>query len=166
MRSGSGCRPEVDGRNHWPRSAERLLPAADPDALSSRVRRRVEGFRLSCGRDARRRQEADRVTEHIVRQVKPSSGIWPNGSTDRRSAAAHQSGANVVRWNVGRASSAQHEFLWQEGHTAQATRPTAGTMTGASCTDVDWIHAQVLPGRVIVGRKTAHGEGSRGRRTR
>lgn len=65
--------------------------------------------------------------------------------------------ANVVRWEMRpRAFLRTTEFLWQEGHTAHATREEALKMVYAMLNEYKQLAEELLAIPVIVGEKTPH----------
>ena len=65
--------------------------------------------------------------------------------------------ANVVRWEMRpRAFLRTTEFLWQEGHTAHATREEALKMVKAMLNEYKELAETLLAIPVVVGEKTAH----------
>ncbi|MBM3894566.1 proline--tRNA ligase [Candidatus Dependentiae bacterium] len=65
--------------------------------------------------------------------------------------------ANVVRWEMRpRAFLRTTEFLWQEGHTAHATREEALKMVHAMLNEYKELAENLLAIPVVVGEKTAH----------
>jgi prolyl-tRNA synthetase len=65
--------------------------------------------------------------------------------------------ANVVRWEMRpRAFLRTTEFLWQEGHTAHATREEAMTMVYNMLNEYKGVAQDLLAIPVIIGEKTPH----------
>jgi prolyl-tRNA synthetase len=65
--------------------------------------------------------------------------------------------ANVVRWEMRpRAFLRTTEFLWQEGHTAHASREEAMKMVYAMLNEYKGVAEELLAIPVIIGEKTPH----------